>query len=235
MKLPSPIDQDQNYQNIIDGTLARQASPLPGVLNLNAPAFATGKYVPIKPYIHPYPIQTPPGMMDHWGWSSSRIYNDLWFEKRIPNLLVHTYSKFVDYVHLWVKKYPQKGIFDDKSLRTNVDKAGQWYEKFGDIGQTTYEKGAVLGYYSIDFESPFPIERFSGGGYKWETNMYIEDILGAGEIPIIGFFAPDRRVIRAKWRVQIDATNPKEIIMSSIDRNARSYNVLEKTKKRPAG
>lgn len=214
MKFPGPIDQYRNYQDIIDGSLSRQASPRPGVLNLDAPAFATGRYVPTKLHRHKY--QMSPGMWEHFGGGNSRVYNELWFEKKIPNLLAHTYSKFVDYVHSWIKLHPQKNMFDDKTLRTNVDKTGQWYEKLGDVAQTTWQKGAKLGRYSIDFESPFPIEHFSGGGYKWKTNMYIEDIFGAADIPIFGLLAPDRRVIRAKWRVQVDATNPREIIMTSI-------------------
>jgi hypothetical protein len=203
MRIPGPIDQIRNFQNINDGTLARQPSRLPGPLNLNAPAFSTGKYTPTKPFPPMPPMQVPPSSTDHFGYSNSRLHNELWFEKRIPNLLAHTYSSFVSYINSWVKKNPKKNTFDGKTLRTSVDKAGQPFEKYGDVAQSFYEKGAVLGHYSIDFESPFPIEHSSGGGYKWETQMYVEDVLGAGDIRIIKYIAPNRRVKRAKWLVQV--------------------------------
>lgn len=200
MKIPGPIDQIRNFQNIDDGTLTRQPSPLPGPLCVNVPAAFTGpRYKPGKTHHHRH--QTSPSSWDHWGWSNSRLHNELWFEKRIPRLLTHTHIKFVNYINLWAKKHPKKNIFDGETLRTSVDKAGQFFEKGGDVSQSTWEKGAVLGHYTIDFESPFPIKRTSGGGFKWETQMYVEDILGAGDIPIIGLLAPDRRVIRAKWLV----------------------------------
>src|SRR5690349_6221307 len=108
-RIPGPTDQIRNYQNIIDGTLARQPSPLPGPVGLNRSDLFL-RY---------------PSVFDQFGGSSSPFHQEAWFEERIPNLLRHELYDFVQYVNLWVKKHPKKNIFDGKTLRELVSKSGQ--------------------------------------------------------------------------------------------------------------
>lgn len=241
IRIPGPIDP-HNYQNIDDGTLCRQGSPLPGPLHLNAPAFSgKGPYVPGKSKSHYHGIsgwgvQTVPSRWDQFGISNARHYNEKWFEGRFPNTLKAAHLYIANIVFNWSidPANKDKTIFKDegktKRERTRISILAT---DSVDRPQNNYEHNQSLGSFVIDVETPFAIERMRLNGVygiRWKSQMYVEDVLGDPSKAPWGlkWAFPERKVIRAKWLIEVDVTDPLNPVMTFHD-----FQSTYSTKKQP--
>ena len=144
---------------------------------------------------------------------------EVWFEKRYPNILEGARLRFIGIINSWVQSHWGVSQFKERGQRINLFSRGgrrndNRFEQCGDKPQDAWEADKVLGSFSLDIETPITIDYSENGmsgknidSFAWTTNMYVEDVLGLQEHDPIYNWAtaklfPSRRVTRAKWKIQ---------------------------------
>jgi hypothetical protein len=207
--LSGPTCQTRRSVNVVDGTLRRDSSPKPGVLRAH-PKKSTllGDLKLWSDHLAP-----PLGAA-----SGASLNEEGWFENRYPNWLAHAREVYTVEINSWVQENWGATEYKGPSPRFNIYARGKYrndnmFEKDGDRPQNFIEADKVLGSFSIDLATPVTVKysHAKGGGkpsdtFSWETEFYVEDVLGLQEgDPIHNQFTgrlfPSRRVVRAKWKV----------------------------------
>lgn len=206
-----------------DGTLCRCESPRPG------------------------PVGLEPRYSDHLGsydYGNASMGQERWWEERYPNLMEDARLSFIAAVNSWVESNWGKTRYDEKSPRINVYGRNQYespknawitftrtyarddrFEKCGDRPQTFGEADALVGGFSIDFETPVTItytrKTVRGSvvdAFEWSAVMYVGDVLGLQEndpvakIPWALSLAKTRNVKRGKWEIRGEGLRPTQVV-----------------------
>ena len=159
-----------------------------------------------------------PSPWDHFGFDTSPLGQEAWFERNYPGLLKHARKLFATEINAGVDCC--SSVFSGKSSRINIVpyKKSGWFTTnsemggnesvFGDVAQSAWSADKILGQFSVDYVTPVRIIYSVSGKrkrYFWTTTMYVEDILGTQKgdliryIPGVIAITPGRRVWRASW------------------------------------
>jgi len=229
---------------LLDGTLCRCESPLPGSVD-GKPSWKQNFRLS--------------GIKD----STVPLREEGWFEYRYPNLLEDARLRFAEVINTWVQKNWGATPFADQKQRIVVigrniyenpnnakiikDKGFVPDNRFeecgrvtadgiplvGDTAQSQLEADQDLGRFWIDIETPFQItystKKVQGQPvrtFKWSAVMYVGDVLGAQEgdpvnwvnrVPLIGPMAPSRTVKRARWTIQGQGVSDADLAAPAVD------------------
>lgn len=213
IRIPGPSGINQDRRNIRDGTLNRQASSPPGPLRFDtdAAAFGSDTRTDDQSWRDEVEKQSEPSVFSQFRWGPSkgaRLHQEWWFERRYPYTIVAAYKSFAFQVNLWAKRNQGKRKFDEKSWReVHPDGEGR------DASQSYYERYYKLGRFAIDIVTPIHIV-WTTSGFFWETEMYVEDVLGL-QTWGIQIIAPSRKVKLATWKMDVDCRVPDKVLLTS--------------------
>lgn len=208
IRIPGPLDQQRNPQNILDGTLTRQPSTIPASRHFGARS--------AQSLLQPPPPTSPatsgsPSLVDQTILGSKRVYNERWFETRYPNTLKIALLHVANKIYDWTIDPTNKGKKEFNDLDKPKDKKtriaiGPNYNF--DKPQSWRERETLLGSFVIDVKTPIAVERTNINGFdgfKWTAQMYIEDNVGTS-VTSLGLLS-EKKIIRGEWTVKGDFTN----------------------------